>query len=145
MGFGSFSSESRSSDNRIGAGDNSNIIRGKGRITEAGGLSVSDKAAYLTGGSISLAKGSELHAGLEIGKADKIVINDTTGIETLTGKLNDTIKGLQQQNSALANEALNRVSNLSQSSQTGGTASQPVLYIMLGLLALVGFIFFIRR
>jgi hypothetical protein len=70
MGVGPFSSESNAQDSRQAAGDNSNLVHGKGTVTEAGGVTVTGKIN--TGAQNSKIGNNTIKAG----KGSKITIDN---------------------------------------------------------------------
>lgn len=140
-GLGSmFTSESQAEDSRIAATDQAQVIRGKGTLANAPVVS----------GKNSLLAGLNL-AGLKLGSKStlNVTVGDTTGVEKLlqdVGKsTQDTVKQALDQSSVLVKDALASVSKSTESQQTGGLSSQPVLLVMLGVLTLIGFVFYYLR
>jgi LPXTG-motif cell wall-anchored protein len=89
MGVGPFSSESNAQDSRQAAGDNSNLVHGKGTVTEAGGVTVTGKIN--TGAQNSKIGNNTIKAG----KGSKITIdNGGEAVSDLTSKFLDTLAGL---------------------------------------------------
>jgi hypothetical protein len=135
-----FTSESQAEDSRIAATDQAQVIRGKGTLANAPVVS----------GKNSLLAGLNL-AGLKLGSKStlNVTVGDTTGVEKLlqdVGKsTQDTVKQALDQSSVLVKDALASVSKSTESQQTGGLSSQPVLLVMLGVLTLIGFVFYYLR
>lgn len=135
MGLFGIDSTSNATDNRMTVSDNGIAVRGKGTVAEQGALVVSNGGRY--------------NSGILVGRNNSgtITVNDTAALEDLaaqsTGTLGDALAG----SGSLLSNALGKISDLSESSQTGGASEQNkiILYIVLGVLAVFGLIFYVRK
>jgi len=143
------SSESNATDNRLGAGDNARQIRGAVRqYTESGSVSVGDKGSLNTGiqitadknsGPITIGDGGAALSALAQSALAAISGVSASGQDALTQALNAQ--------SALTSSALDKATAISADAQSGGwsTTQKTFLWLVLGVLALVGLTFYFVR
>jgi hypothetical protein len=152
MGLFDASSHSSTSDSRQGAADQGKNFRGNNRYTESGSLQLDRGSDLNTGFSF---KGNNVRGDVKfISSTDPEIVNAALGtVADTTQSFTDTLAsliGIQQlsndNETSLLSNALGKLSSLDLNAQTGGDSSRNdiVLYVMLGLLVVVG-IFFWRR
>ena len=174
MGFGSFfdtSSSSSSTDARVGAADQGVVTQGKGTASARDmGKALGAGAKLLEKNAVDVSgnKGT-INSGLQVSTKGNVVINDTAPIASLASQFADTLKAITSQESDLlqnitskssdaltsalsqqssqASDALGKVSDLSANAQTGGDTDRNkiILYVVLGVLALLGVVFYVKR
>lgn len=149
--FGIGGSDSTSTDNTVAAREQAQVIGRTGSILNPGSVQLQTNANLVTGG-LQIQKGA-------IGSKGTLVINDTKPLEDLSKNFSSTIAGITDQTSsairdlsasstATLKDALDQISSLGQSNQTGGvsTGQKTVLYMVLGALFLIGaVIYFLRK
>ena len=153
MGFGSFlsaDSETNAYDQRAAAADQA--LLSYGRDSQAGSVNVGRGAAVQTGG-LDLSK-----TKIEKGGTLSVTLGDTQPLQDLSETFALTVRdistasttGLQSALEASGQQiqdAISKLAKLGESTTTGGDSERNkiILWVVLGVLGLVGAIFYFRR
>jgi hypothetical protein len=142
MGFGPFSTgDNKAEDSRIAAADQARVVKGKGKIVGGADLT---KANVNTG--LSVGKGFKGNITLGDGGAAVADVSRTFAqtLSQISSQSNQALQdALAQQASnaqSTSDNALGKVTDLSQSEQTGGSSFllTKTVWILLGVMALLG-------
>jgi len=150
------------------ASDQGRLIAGKGTIyTESGALSVARGGSYSEGLNLADAKGDNRIGSTEIGGNVSIMNSDaellTTALNTVgslskssldsvgqlagqfSGSLGDFAMQTQEGQASQLKTLLGALGQLKDETSTDGARDRTILFLVLGLLAVVAFIFFPRK
>lgn len=155
MGFGSFissESESKAEDNRIDVSDEGQVAARRSKILNPYSTNLEAKSRLNTGldlSGIKVQKGGTFSLELGASTEDMLAITDSLG-ETLSGfsaTTSNTVTTALEQTSTTVKDALDKISKLSESAQTGGDSgrNQIILYVVFGVLALLGMVVYWRK
>jgi hypothetical protein len=143
--FNMFSSESNAEDNRIAATDQAHVTRGSNNISgQDSSRVVGTRGTLAESGGVSLGQGAKLNAGLDLtgAKTGNVTINDVGAYQSMVSTFADALNQSQQTLAdALQSQSGTVQSAVDATSGGTGTSNKTVLYVVLGVLALLGWLF----
>ncbi len=148
MGFGPFSSESKSSFDKIDASNQAQVLKGSGKVLSANAVDLS-KAAINYGFNVKNLKAAK-GANITIGDSSAAVSKQISDLadqvnksgSTLTAQTSDVLQGALSRQAAVTSDALNKVAALTESQQTGGASTILKTLLWIVGLAVAGFFLF---
>jgi hypothetical protein len=103
------SSTSSATDSHQQAGDNANLVHGKGIVTEAGGLTLSGRSNYLSPGSAMLGnKSGNTTTNIKVGKKGALTIQQGASTDTISAMLGQVQTATNSQIRALTDAISNQ-------------------------------------
>ena len=146
FGGGSSKSATTSNDNRIVAQDEARVLASGANLTESGAISVASGGKFLEG--IDL--GGSNQSSVSITTADpEVLTNALNKVTELGAQFGGSLGDFAAQTSLAQADQLSTLlgalGDLGQTTELEGKRDRVILYIVLGLLAVVGFIFYRQR
>jgi flagellar basal body rod protein FlgG len=141
-------STSSSTDNRIGATGTARVVRGNSnQYTESGSISVGAHGTYVEAGGLNLANAKNTTITVNDTGGDTAVALNKSWMDTLgliEAKNADTTQSAISQTTGAFKDLLAKLTDTSQAQLTGASP-RLLLWLGLGLLGLVGAIFYFRK
>ena len=142
MGVSSSKSKASTTDNRIAATDQAQVVQGSAKLVEEGAVSVSEGSQVNTGLQLS---NVGTGAVVNIGGADMLLEANRDWLSSLSG-FNDSLSAVAASGTDSLNAALASLKDLAESKQTDGESGKNnmLLYVALGAMAL-GAVYIVKK
>ena len=150
--FGFESNKTNAEDKRNALTDQAQLAQGRSNLVNApavtGGKNNQVAGLNLGGAKLQVAKGGTLNVTMGGGEEISQLSNNVlAAVDNISKSSNEALQAAFEESAKQQKEALAQVAALSESQQTGGDSGRNniILWIVLGVLGLVGAIFYYRR